>query len=69
LFGGGDFGFYVELRGRIFADKDGGQTGADAFTGKASDFASQFSENFVTNFGSIQDACGHSALAFIGQKK
>src|SRR6266404_4212206 len=69
LFGGGDLGFYVELRGRIFADKDGGQTGTDPFASKASDFASQFSENFVTNFGPIQDACSHSALAFIEQKK
>src|SRR5712671_575869 len=67
--GGGDFGFYVKLRCRIFADQDGGQTGADAFTGKAGDFTFQLSEDFVTNFGSVQDACSHSALAFIEQKK
>src|SRR5882724_6026212 len=68
LLGGGDFGFYVKLRGRIFADQDSGQTGADAFTGKAGDFTFQLSEDFVADFGSIQYACGHSLFAFLEQE-
>src|SRR5882724_11170241 len=37
LFAGGDFAFDVELGGRIFSDKDGGEAGTDALGVEARD--------------------------------
>jgi hypothetical protein len=47
LFAGGDFAFDVELRSGIFADKDGGQAGADALRVELGDLGFQFGEDFV----------------------
>jgi hypothetical protein len=61
----GDFGFDVELRGGILAYEDGRQAWANAFAGQARDFAFQFSEDFVADFGSIKEPCGHLLLTFV----
>src|SRR5712692_377449 len=68
LLAGGDFGFYVEQRGGIFADEDGSQAGANAFAGEADDFAFQFSEDFVADLDSVENACGHSISLSLGKK-
>jgi hypothetical protein len=61
----GDFGFYVELRRRIFADEDGSQAWANAFFAKAGNFAFQFSEDFVADFDSVEKPCGHQLPTFV----
>ena len=65
----GDLGFDVELRSGIFTDENGSQAWANALSGETGNFAFQFSEDFVADLGSVKDACGHSVLAFIEQKK
>ncbi len=59
LFAGGDFASDIELRGGIFADKDGGKAGADALRMELDDIGLQFGEDFVADFQAVEDACGH----------
>src|SRR5260370_40370013 len=70
LFARGDFGFDVELRGGIFADEDRSQTRANAFMAKADDFVFQLGEDFIADFSSVENPCGHrSPLSFHSIKK
>jgi hypothetical protein len=64
----GDFGFDVELRGGIFADKDSGKTWVNAFIGEADDFAFKFSEYFVPDFSAVEKPCGHCCSLSLGSK-
>ena len=64
LFAGGDFAFHVELRRGVFANEDGGETGADARGCEQADFVFQFGEDLVADFGAVEDACGHAMVAF-----
>jgi hypothetical protein len=63
-----DFGFDVELRGRIFADKDSGKTWTNAFIAEADDFAFKFSEHFVADFSAVEKPCGHCCSLSFGSK-
>jgi hypothetical protein len=69
LFAGGDFAFYVEVRGGIVADEDGGETGFNAHGGEKRNFVLKFGEDLVTNFEAVEEACGHVKLAFVGEGK
>jgi hypothetical protein len=60
---GFDFAFHVELRGGIFSDENGGESGADVlFYVEFSDGEAQFSEDFVADFDSVEEASGHAEI-------
>ena len=60
---GFDFAFHVELRGGIFSDENGGEPGADVlFYVEFSDGEAQFSEDFVADFDSVEEASGHAEI-------
>src|SRR5712664_699391 len=65
LFAGGNLAFDVKLRSGILADKDRRETGTNACGGEESDFVTQFGEDLVPNFGAVENARGHSWLAFL----
>lgn len=64
LLAGSDLGFNVKLGSGIFAHEDDGETRADAFTSQALDFLAEFREDLIADFCAVEDACGHSWLAF-----
>ena len=66
---GFDFAFYVELRGGIISDEDGGQSCADVLVQIEVDgLPAKFGEDFVADFQAIEDARGHAEIIAWGEK-
>jgi len=62
LFAGGDFAFDVQLRGGIFADENGGETGADALRVELgdSDFSSEKISSRIFRPSRLRAGIGYS---------
>jgi hypothetical protein len=69
LFASSDFGFYVKLRGGIFADEDGGKAGANSRCGEDADLVAEFGEDLVADFEAVENARGHAELAFVVRRE
>lgn len=54
-----DFALHIDMRSRIFTDKDGRQARTNPLRSQAGDFGFKFGKNFVANFQAIKNLCRH----------
>jgi len=65
-----DFAFYVELGSGIFADQDGGESGADVLMEvQVDDMSANLGEDFVADFEAVEEARGHEEIIAWGRNR
>ena len=66
---GFDFAFYIELRGGIISDEDGGESGANVLVQmEVNGLPAKLGEDFVADFQAIEGARGHAEIIARGEK-